>query len=132
MEEKKVIFVTTLIASMLHMANVDGEYALSEKRYINKVRNKFIKYFDEVDKIVKELEKAEEQSEFIFKLLTKCREQLSNKEIFDMLVHSAKVLTVDGKIDEKEEYLMKSYLLACDLPTNLYSKLINEVNLKPS
>jgi len=127
MDDKKVIFVTTLIASMLHMANVDGEYALSEKRYINKIRNKFNEYFDQIEKVINELERADNQSEFILNLLSNFRKHFSNKEIFDLLVHSAKVLTIDGKIEEKEEYLMKSYLLACDLPTELFTKLVERV-----
>ena len=39
----------------------------------------------------------------------------------------ARVLLADGKIDKREEKLMKEYLVACGIPKSLYKDIINKV-----
>jgi hypothetical protein len=44
-----------------------------------------------------------------------------------IIAQIAKVLKADGKIDKKEEALMKVYMLVCGIPRNLYGEVIKNI-----
>jgi hypothetical protein len=60
-------------------------------------------------------------------MLNRAKEILTAEGIMLMLAQIVKVLLADGKIDKKEEKLMREYLLVCGVPRNIYNEIIDRV-----
>lgn len=119
----------TLAACMTHMAKIDGQVDPSEEREIVKLANKFPQFKDEIYAVVHKVSEAQ-NTDAVYEMLRKARTILTAEGIMVVMAQIAKVLLADGRIDPKEEQLMKEYLLICGIPRNLYGDIINRVNSK--
>lgn len=122
-----MLYVVTLVITMLHMAYVDGEYAPAEKKYINKILSLFTQYQSEINRSVSYFNSSIQKEKIVIELLSLCKKKFSKQEMRTLITHSAKVLTVDGYVHEQEQFLMKSYIFAAGLPIKTYDDLIHEI-----
>ncbi len=123
--QSEELYVTSLIASMRHMAYIDGEYHETEKEYIRRVVMQYPEYSTQIEKILAKVDNAKNQEKVVLDLIKICREKLPKERMWQLIQHSAKVLVVDGRIDKDEKFLLKIYLLACRLPTSKVEELLN-------
>lgn len=122
--EAKESFATTLAVCMNYMARIDGKVDQKEKSEIKKVRDKFPEFSKHVEKALKEY-KTKEQ---VLEKLRSAREKLSADGIMMIIGQTARVLLADGKIDKKEEKLMKEMMVVAGLPANLYDTVLEKVS----
>ena len=128
LDNPEVLYVVTLICSMLHMAHADGEYALSEKKYISRYINIFQKFENEINHTVNYFKKNPIKEEFIVELFHKSKKKFSQDQLKTLIEHSAKVLLVDGMIHENEKILLKSYIFAAGLDSDIIEELLININ----
>src|SRR5690606_1958126 len=130
-KEAKLIYGKALVASMTHMSIIDGDFAPEEEREImDAIENlpEFEPAHMDVFENVKENGNKDNQ---VFNLLNEARNKLSSETLINLLAQAAVVLLADGKIEKEEETLMKEYLIACGLPKEMYSTLIDKLKSKP-
>lgn len=125
-EDSRELFICSLIASMYHMALVDGKYDPEERRFISKTISKYPEFYDAIRKITNSFEKANLKEEFIVNLLRQCRDKFSEEQRYKLVEHSVKVLEADGIIHEKEQMLVKTYLYTLGLNPRLVKKMIDK------
>ncbi len=125
-DEAKKVFAVTLAACMTHMAKIDGSISKEEKQEIDKLKKNFSKYKTDIQNTVDKVNKSNDNEE-VFRMLRNASGILTAQGIMLMIGQIARVLLADGRIDKKEEKLMKEYLLACGVPRNLYSEIIEKV-----
>lgn len=128
-QEVKKTFAVALAACMTHMANIDGKISKEEKEEIKKLKTSLPEFKSEIDSTVERISKDKNDSE-VFSVLSKARSVLTVEAITMIVAQVARVLLADGKIDKKEEKLMKEYLLACGIPREMYSQIIEKVKGK--
>lgn len=120
------IIATTLAACMTHMAKIDGNICKEELKEINKIKTKFPQYKKEIEKVISDVKKSK-NDEYVFNILRNARTILTMDGIAMLIGQVARVLLADGKIDKKEEKLMKEYLLVCGIPREMYDQIISQV-----
>ena len=125
-EDCQKAFVVTLVACMAQMAKIDGKITQDERDEITKVAEKFPKYRKDVDAAISKVSK-EDSEEAVAQMLTKARQVLTVDGIMLLIAQIAKVLLADGRIDRKEEALMKEYMLICGIPKSLYPQILEKV-----
>ncbi|MDC1068092.1 TerB family tellurite resistance protein [Candidatus Kapabacteria bacterium] len=118
------LFICSLIASMYHMALVDGKYDPEERKYISKTIQKYPEYFDSIRKVTNQFEKANLKEEFIVNLLGQCKQQFNEDQRMALVEHSIEVLKADGEIHDKEKMLVKTYLYSLGLNPRIAEKMI--------
>jgi len=130
-KEAKLIYGKALIASMTHMSIIDGDFAPQEEREIMDA----IKNHSDVESILMEVfenvRRNGNKDNQVFNFLNEARNKLSSETLINLLAQAAVVLLADGKIEQEEENLMKEYLIACGLPKEMYSTLIEKLKSKP-
>jgi len=127
--QSEELYVTTLIASMRHMAYIDGEYHETEKEYIRRIVMQYPEYSTQIEAILAKVDNAPNQEKVVLDLIKVCRDKLPKEKMWELIQHSAKVLAVDGRIDKEEEFLLKTYLLACRLPTSKVRELLDSTHI---
>jgi len=125
--EAKKIYAKTLIATMTHMAMIDGDFAKVEEEYIEEVKQQFSDYSSDVNEAYDFVKNKGNDENYVFNLLNAVRDMLSTEGLLTVLAQSAKVLLADGRIDKEEEVLMKEYLVACGLPKDMYKTLLDKI-----
>ena len=125
-DEIKKVWAITLVACMTHMAKIDGTIAKEEKDHINKVIDKFPKMKKELQDTFSKFSKGNKGKE-VEQMLIKARQLLTAEGIMMLIGQVAKVLLADGRIDKKEEKLMKEYLLICGIPKDLFPQIIDKL-----
>lgn len=126
-QEAKRLFGLTLVACMTHMANIDGEISRDEIEEINKVKETFAEFSQEIEEMSDKVINAEQPGETVYALLRNASQVLTSKAIMHVIGLSARVLLADGRIDKEEENLMKEYLLVCGIPKDMYATIIEKV-----
>lgn len=125
-EDVRELFICSLIASMYHMALVDGKYDPEERKFIAKTINKYPEFFDAIKKVTNSFDKATMKEEFIVHLLRQCKDRFNEDQRMALVEHSIKVLEADGQIHEKEQMLIKTYLYTLGLNPRLINDMINK------
>ena len=127
-EDAKKAFATTLAACMTRMAKIDGTISKKEKQEITKISGSkaFSKYKKDVEKTIEKVSRSKDDEE-VFEMLRKAKATLTADAVFIIIGQVARVVLADGKIDKKEEALMKEFLLACGIPRDIYGKIIDKV-----
>ena len=128
--EARFIFGKALIASMTHMAIIDGDFDQQEEREIMDAMEAFEESKSELMEVYEKVKRDKNHDNFVFDLLSTARTQLSSEALINILAQAAVVLLADGKIEKEEENLMKDYLVACGLPKTMYSTLIDKLKTK--
>lgn len=126
-KEARKLFGTTLLACMTHMANIDGEISASEVVEIDKAKENFAEFTEEITDVIAKVKTSNNPEEIVYTLLRKSSETLTSSAITSIIALSAKVLLADGKIDKEEETLLKEYLLVCGLPKDMYNTIIDKM-----
>lgn len=125
--QAKKLFMEALVASMTHMATVDAHFAPEEEREIDEMIAKVPDYQEFLNSIKEKVRTTGNQDNYVFNLLNKVREVLSNEAVLNLLAQSAVVLLADGKIEKAEKQLMEEYLIACGLSKDFYQVLIDKL-----
>jgi uncharacterized tellurite resistance protein B-like protein len=130
-QEGKRVMAVTLAACMTHMAKIDGKISESEKKEIKHLEKIAPEFKKDIENTVKEVSTAK-NNEKVYSLLRNAGKVLTADGIMIIIGQVARVVLADGKIDKKEEELMKEYMLVCGVPRELYSTIIEKVkqNLK--
>jgi len=123
MEETKKMFIITLVSCMTHMAKIDGKIDLAEQQEIDDLIAEHDEYKEDLDAAVNKIRKSKDNDE-VFAILRRASEVLTAEAIMTLIGRVTKVLLADGKIDEKEENLLKEYLLVCGMSPKLYKEII--------
>jgi uncharacterized membrane protein YebE (DUF533 family) len=129
--EAKKLFAKTLVATMTHMAMIDGHFADEEEREIKEVMNKFPDYINEIEPLFQKVKINGNADNFVFNLLNEARNVLSAEAVLNLIAQSAVVLLADGKIENEEKQLMEEYLISCGLPKSFYSTLLEKLKKVP-
>ncbi len=129
-EYKRNLFMKTLVSTMLHMALIDGVYVEEEREYIESVINTYPEYQGQIYQAIDEFHNSIIKEEFISDLLKDCRRYLDEKEMTVLVKHSFKVMAIDGKFDNNEYFLLKSYLLAFGIPANYFDEYLKKLENK--
>lgn len=124
------IYAKAVIAAMTHMAVIDGDFAKEEEREINDVINAFEEFKDELWNVHQAVRTNLNKDNQVFNFLYDARSELSSEALLNILAQAGVVLLADGSIEKEEEMLMKDYLIACGLPKDLYSEIINKLKQK--
>ena len=125
--EANKIFAQALVASMTHMAYIDGDFAEEEKVLIEEVMDSFPEYQEELKEIYEKINMDTNYEDEVYDLLRQCSEILTSEGVMVLISQAAQVLLADGKIEKAEVKLLKEYLLVCGLPKNLYQTLIEKI-----
>lgn len=125
--EAKKIYAKTLVATMVHMAMIDGDFAKEEEEYIEDIKLQFSDYSTDVNEAYDFVKTKGNHENYVFNLLNASRDMLSSEGLLTILAQSAKVLLADGRIEKEEEDLMKEYLVACGLPKDMYKTLLDKI-----
>ena len=126
--ESKALFAKAIIATMTHMAIVDGDYAVEEDREIRDMIEQFSEMKIELSALSDKIKAEGNKDNQVFNILNTAREQLSSEALLNILAQAGVVLLADGKIEKEEEDLMKEYLIACGLPKDMYAIIIDKLN----
>ena len=129
-EEAKKLFANAVIASMTHMAMIDGDYADEEDKEIKNMIVNFSEFETELLALNEKIKKEGNKDNQVFDLLSAARNMLSSEALLNILAQAGIVLLADGRIDEAEEDLMKDYLLSCGLPKDMYAALIDKLKIQ--
>ncbi|MEA3446640.1 MAG: TerB family tellurite resistance protein [Bacteroidota bacterium] len=124
-KEVRRLYSTTLVSCMAHIAGIDGHYSAKEDREIIKVKDEFAEFSDDINEAVAKTRASAKPEEIVYATLRKSSQVLSTEAILSIIGFCAKVIKVDGRIDEKEEALMKDYLLICGIPKSKYEEIVN-------
>ena len=125
-EQAEKMFATTLAACMTQMAKIDGKISSEEEKQIKDVSKNFKKYQSDINSVIAKVKKSKNNEE-VYEMLRKARTILTAEGVMIMIAQIAKVLLADGKIDKKEEELMKEYMLICGIQKDLYKDIIERV-----
>lgn len=128
--EAKRIFSMALVSAMTHMAMIDGSVAQEEEREIMDMVNAFKGMEDELRTLVQKIMKEGNKDNQVFNILGSARTQLSSEAVLNILAQAGVVLLADGKIEKEEAELMKDYLVACGLPKEMYSTLLDKLRVR--
>jgi len=129
-EQARYIYAKALIAAMTHMSVIDGDFAAEEEREILDAIEKFENIKTELSSIMNIVKVDMNKDNYVFNLLNEARTDLSSEALMNILAQAAVVLLADGKIEKEEEDLMKEYLIACGLPKEMYSTIIDKLKTK--
>ncbi|MBW3001914.1 TerB family tellurite resistance protein [Candidatus Woesearchaeota archaeon] len=122
-KEMQKMFATTLAACMTHMASIDGRISREEKEELDTLMNTLPDFKADIKKTIEQVKKAK-NNDAIFAKLNQAKQVLTSEGIMLIIAQLARVLLADGKINKKEEALMKEYLLVCGIPRDAYSTII--------
>lgn len=125
--EAKKLFGIAVIASMMHMAMIDDDYAKEEEREINDMIDHFPENKEELQALAEKIRVEGNKDNQVFNILNSARNQLSSEALLNILAQAGVVLLADGKIEKEEEDLMKDYLVACGLPKDMYRTIIDKL-----
>jgi len=125
-QEGKRVFAVTLAACMTHMAKIDGKISQEERKEIKNLNKAFPDSKKDIEKTVDEIAKSK-NDEKVYAMLRNAGKFLTADGIMMIIGQVARVLLADGRIDKKEENLMKEYMLVCGVPRELYSTIIENV-----
>jgi len=125
--EAKKIYATSIVATMTHMALIDGDFAIEERRFIEDVMNQFDEFKEEIAEVYSFVKTNGNDDNYVFNLLNAAKDLLSSEGLIGMLAQSAQVLLADGKIEKEEEDLMKEYIISCGLPKDFYQILLDKL-----
>ena len=129
-QQAKLIFAKALVASMTHMAVIDNDFAEEEEREIMDMIENFSDFKEELLAIHHTIKEEGNKGNQVFDYLNSARNMLSSEALINLLAQAAVVLLADGSIEKEEEDLMKDYLVACGLPKEMYSTLIEKLQQK--
>lgn len=129
--EAKLIYGKALVASMTHMSIIDGNFAPEEEREIMDAIENLPEFKPALMDVFENVKENGNKDNQVFNLLNEARNKLSSETLINLLAQAAVVLLADGKIEKEEENLMKEYLIACGLPKEMYSTLIDKLKSKP-
>ncbi len=124
------IYAEALVAAMTHMSIIDGEFAPEEEREIRDAMEKFEELEWELEQVFKKVRTDGNKDNQVFNYLNTARNELSAEALMNILAQAGVVLLADGAIEKEEEDLMKEYLIACGLPKEMYSSLIEKLQTK--
>ena len=125
-DESKKQFAIILTACMTHMAKADGTIGKTEKEEIDNIAKQLPQFKTELKKVFDKVKDAKSDT-YVMNLLKEATKTLTADGIMMVMGNVARVLLADGKIDKKEEALMKKFLKACDLSEVLYDIIIIKV-----
>ena len=125
-KEAQKTFATTLAACMTHMAKIDGSISREERKELEDLSKKFKEFSTDIKKTIDKISKSKKDDD-VFDLLSQARNILTAEGIMLIIGQVARVLLADGKIDKKEESLMKEYLLVCGIPRDLFNEIVDKV-----
>lgn len=125
-EDKKELFICSMISSMYHMAIIDGKYDVAERRYIANTIKKYPEYFDSIKKVTERFESSIMKEEYIVHLLRQCKEHFNKQQRKALIESSIRVLAADGVIHKKEKTLVKTYLFTLGLDPDLADEMISD------
>lgn len=125
--EAKKMFAVALASCMTHMAKADGKVSKEEKEHIDKILSKFPKQFKKDIDAAKEKVMKSKNDDVVFNILRNAQKILTAEAFMVIIAQIAKVLLADGKIDKKEEQLMKEYMLVAGIPRELYDDMIKRI-----
>ncbi len=129
-KQARLAYAQALIATMTHMAIIDGDFDIEEEREIMGAFNEFSEIRDHL-MIIHYLVKEEgNTNNLVFSYLNEARNLLSPESLVDILAQVTAVLLADGTIESGEEKLMKEYLIACGQPKEMYHTLIDKLKKK--
>jgi len=118
-EDTKKTLAKALAACMTYMAQVDGKISKEEQKEIDMLLKHMPNSRAEIKKVIDQVKKTKDK-EYVFKVLKEAREFLTADGVMFIIGVLARIIMADGKIDKKEEKLMKEFLKACDLPEEMY------------
>ena len=124
-KEAEKMFATTLAACMTHMAKIDGKISKEENEELKKLSKELPDFKNEIEKTIDQV-KSSKDEELVFSMLRNSSKILTSSGLSLIFNRIAKVLLADGKIDKKEEELLKEYMLICGIPRDLYSTIIKK------
>ena len=119
-------FGETLIVCLSFMAKADGNISMEEEQLIKKHMDKFKENRDELERIYNEVATGRMNKEAIYAQLRKVSQMLTTEGILMLIAELAKMVLADGRIDEKEEKLMKSFMLICGVSEDLYQTVLDK------
>ncbi len=119
-------YITTMAACMIHMAKIDGKITKEELAEIQNLKKGFPKYKKDIDSIVSKVRRSKDDA-FVFQILKTTANMITAEGAAMMMASIARVLLADGKIDPKEEKLMKKYIKAMGMPASVYGLAISRV-----
>lgn len=125
-KEARKMFATTLAACLTHMAKADGTISKEERAELDRIKKTFKEFKTDIDKTIAKVEKAKDNSE-VYQSLQRANQVMTKEGMITMIAQIARMLLADGKIDKKEEKLMKEYMMICGIPTNLFDDMIKKV-----
>lgn len=119
----KECFATTLAVCLNFMAAVDGKVDGREKKEIDRMLAKCPEYQKKIQQAIVNCSTKEQ----VLERLSLARNVLPAPAIMSIIGQTAKVLMMDGRIDQKEEMLMKEFLLVAGMPVSLYDTIIKKL-----
>jgi len=123
----KLIYAKALVAAMTHMALIDQDYDTTEEKEILSIISKYSDLKHVLEMVHMKVKTQGNHDNYVFKLLREAKEILSSEALVKILAQAALVLLADGKKDFNERQLMKEYVRACGLPTEMHRHIISKV-----
>ncbi|MCK4588877.1 MAG: TerB family tellurite resistance protein [Nanoarchaeota archaeon] len=125
-DDTKITLAKALAACMTYMAKVDGKISKEEQKEIDILLKNMPNSKAEIKKVIDKVKKTKDKK-YVFEVLKEARKFLTADGVMFIIGVLARMLMADGKIDKREEKLMKEFLKACDLPEELYVVIIESV-----
>ena len=126
-EELRALFGSAVIATMTHMAMIDGNYAPEEEREILDMISNFEGMENDLKALVEKIKIEGNKDNQVFNILNSAKAKLSSEAVLNILAQAGVVLLADGVIEKEEEELLKDYLISCGLPKDMYTTIIDKL-----
>lgn len=129
-KQARKVYAEALTAAMVHMSMIDGDFADAEEREVRDAMEQFEELEWELEQVYKKVKAEGNKDNQVFNYLNTARNELSSEALINILAQAGVVLLADGSIEKEEEDLMKEYLIACGLPKEMYSSLMEKLKTR--
>ncbi len=121
------LYAKALIASMTHMATIDGELDEQEQQLLHGIIGKYSNIADELIESMDYVKENGNKNDYVFIQLRKVRKVLSAESVLSLLAEAFQMIIADGKMKKEELLLLNVFLLESGLPKSLYKMLLLEM-----